>query len=219
MKNLLKNSKGQVSSTLTWFFATVIIFFIMVLFLTASITYSKIKKVSNGYDEISLQKYSLNLRSERVLFSLLNSNINLSHENKKLKDWLISDIYNMEGEKKSELKNKINELILSNTQLNDKNECYSFLAVSGVNPDKIGNVDPRGQAYVSDFIEKSSIHLGNYDTSTIDSRGQAYANIANTRLLNKAVNLVLVRDTTKNIFGVDTGNYEQVIIKFYIGAC
>lgn len=208
--------KAQIGSTLTWFVAFIIIFFVMIIFLSTSVISSGLKKVSAGWDEVILQKYDSSLRSEKVLISILNSNFEFNGEIKKLKDWFYElDLYNLDKDKKNELKEKIKSFIFNNSK---PGECYVFLT-SGADEDSLGNVPSQGQGYVIDFLEKSSIRTSSYEASNIDSRGLAYFESANSKLLKKATKLNLLRNTKKNVFGVEEKNYQRVYIKFYIGEC
>jgi hypothetical protein len=37
--------------------------------------------------------------------------------------------------------------------------------------------------------------------------------------LTKATSIYLIRETTKSVYGVETGNYQRVKINFYSGEC
>jgi len=70
------NKKGQIGTTLTWFVAFLIIFFIMMIFISASFVISSRKKVSYGDDYIGIGEETRGLKAQRSLMNLLNSKIN-----------------------------------------------------------------------------------------------------------------------------------------------
>ena len=222
MKKQLFNKQAQIGQTITWFVGFVLIFFIIILFLSASIVNSGRKKVTTGWDEVKLAKYDSNLRSQKVLFDLLNTNFKLDNEERSLKFWLTQDIYNMGAGKKAELREKIREEVKKSMGSTGNTDCYIFQAYSGYsgkNPEDISkNVDPRGASYVGGFVEKNSIEFGSYDANNIDPRGQRYFGEAQTRLIKKSTSIILVRDTNKNVFGVEE-DFQKVQVKFYIGGC
>lgn len=216
---MISYKRAQIPSTLVWFFATILIFFIMLVFLGAAALDSGSKKVSSGWDEITLEKSTGTLRSQIVLFNLLNYKISIDDKTLSVKDWFIEDIYRMEEGKKAELREKMRQVIKIN--LGEK-ECYFLNVVSGIRDNADKNVDIRGAGMVSEFIEKSSINVGTYDVSTpaySDLRAGKYLTDANNKLGSRTINMTLLRDTRINVFGVDDGSYQQVNIKFYIGPC
>jgi hypothetical protein len=215
------NRRSQIGSTLTWFTATVIIFFIMVLFLTVSILDSGRKKVTSGWDDVKLEEFSGNLESQRVLFNLLESSFEIENVSMKMKDWLTFDLYNMEASKKSLIRENIKLKIFELINANGDKDCYTFQAISGIEKDPkeiLKTTDSRGSGYVSDFIEKSSIEMSSYYNPAVDLRGVRYANAAHEKLLNRATSIFLIRNTNVNVFGVKE-DYQKVLIKFYIGEC
>ncbi|MBS3079324.1 hypothetical protein J4218_04335 [Candidatus Pacearchaeota archaeon] len=220
--NMIFNKKSQVASTLTWFTSTLIIFFIMVLFLSACVFDSQAKKVSSGWDDVKLEGFNGNLRSQRVLSNLLNTNFELDGKNKTLNEWLVLDLYNMDPGTKAVLREKIREEVKKVAEINGGKICYIFQAVSGIEKDLaeiLKETDPRGSGYVASFIEKSSIQFGSYDTDYVDPRGLSFIGEVENKLLNRATSIVLPRDTRVNVFGFDEGYYQKVIVKFYIGEC
>ncbi len=215
------NKKSQIGSTLTWFTATVIIFFIMVLFLTASILVSGVKKVVSGWDDVKLEQFNGNLESQRVLFNLLDSSFQIDNVTMKVKDWLVLDLYNLEESKKSLIRENVKQRVLELVGANGDRDCYAFQAISGLDkdPEELLKVtDARGSGYVSDFISKSSIEMSSYYNPAIDLRGVRYASAAHQKLLARATSIFLIRDTKINVFGVEE-DYQKVKIKFYIGEC
>ena len=85
MKSIFINTKSQVGDALTWFVAFLIIFFIMALFISATIIFSAKKRISAGNDEIILKKYSgANLKNQRVLINFLETPLK-ENKNKNMK--------------------------------------------------------------------------------------------------------------------------------------
>lgn len=74
--------KAQIGSTITWIGAFLIIFFILLLFLSASVVLSKTKKVLGANYKISAETIEQEpLMQSRMLISLLNSPITISYDN------------------------------------------------------------------------------------------------------------------------------------------
>jgi hypothetical protein len=219
---LFGNKRAQIASTLVWFTATIIIFFVMVLFLTSSIVYSGTKKVTVGWDEVKLEKINGTTDSQIFLFYLLNKDIEIEQQKLKLKDWLVMDLYNMENSKKAVLKQYISDDVIKMVKENNLNECYFFQAVSGLEKDPeeiMKGIDPRGAGQFATFIEKNSIQFSTYSGNAVDPRGASYISNAEGKLLRKATSIILIRDTKVNLFGVDTPDNQKVKVKFYMGAC
>src|SRR3989344_3229394 len=80
-KSMVK--KAQIGATLSWFVATLIIFFIIVLFLSASIIFSS-KKIVSGGDKINLEKKANELTSFEVLLGFLDKKIIFDNEKTKM---------------------------------------------------------------------------------------------------------------------------------------
>ncbi|MFA5723625.1 MAG: hypothetical protein WC979_05185 [Candidatus Pacearchaeota archaeon] len=216
------NKKSQIGTTLTWFAGFLVVFFVLGLFLVATTLFSVKKKIVSGSDEIELEKHLSDAKEQRILFSLLNSNINLSDNEVRVKDVLReSDIYNLDELKRLELKEKIENRtkeILAQ-EFGDVG-CYIFEAKYGASdPNQlIKNVDVRGASQVAGFIEKSSLIFSNYDGPNVDVRGASYISSSKSKLLANSVNIILIRNTNKNVFGVE-GDFEKVIVNFYGGKC
>jgi hypothetical protein len=220
------NKKSQ-GTTLTWFIATIIIFFIMVLFLSASVIISGSKAVSSGKDEIGFESSEGNIKSLRGLNQLLNSKIIFNGKEKIIKDILkevnIQDIYSasdVDSEIKLDLRDKIREKIKTMVGNTGKN-CYYFQAIWGYVQDPeevIAKADPRASGAVGAFVQKSSITLSNFDNSINDPRMNIPAAMA-TKLAEKSSDIVIITDYKKNIFGVEEASYQGVYVKFYLGEC
>src|SRR3989338_3109391 len=78
----LNKKKAQIGSTITWIGAFLIIFFILLLFLSASVVVSKTKKVLGANYKLSAETIEQEpLMQSRMLISLLNSPITISYNN------------------------------------------------------------------------------------------------------------------------------------------
>jgi hypothetical protein len=88
-----KNKKGQISSTLTWFVAFLIIFFIMMIFIVA-VTVLAIKDIgiSDIFDDKQAKKGYLKLEDKGDLINnfvcFLNSPLEIKDENMEIKDFI-----------------------------------------------------------------------------------------------------------------------------------
>ncbi|MCX6748322.1 MAG: hypothetical protein NT076_01835 [Candidatus Pacearchaeota archaeon] len=72
---IIKNNKGQVASTFTWFAGFLIIFFIMFLFLIASLGIAAQKKVSGKLGSVEVQGVGGNLIISKEMVSFLNKQV------------------------------------------------------------------------------------------------------------------------------------------------
>jgi hypothetical protein len=197
---------------MTWFVGTIIIFFVMVLFLTASSLGSGKKKISPGWDEITFEKYEGNLKSERVLFNLLNTWIKIDNEEKSLRDWLL-EIGEIDDSKKIILKEAIRNEIKNNLDISLNQECYVFAGFSGTENDlniEINERDFKLKNPLWDAFDKNSIRLGGNFYENNDLMGMKNVESVNDRLLKKSAKIILVKGSlSENI----------ILIKFYIGGC
>lgn len=219
---MIQNKRSQIGTTLTWFTAFIVIFFIIVIFLSAAVYSSGRKKVSTGWDEITLKEYSGNLEMQRSLFDILNSKIEFDGKSGKVKDILRDiDMYalSLDSNKKSELKTKIKkqtENILKDSLVGD---CYAFQAIYGFDSDKKLSVPVYGTgagAY-SSLIEKSTLEFSSFSETLSSYSG--YVNKQKQKLLEQGSEVILLRDTTLNVFGFDEKENQRIKIKFYSGKC
>ena len=100
-KSMVK--KAQIGATLSWFVATLIIFFIIVLFLSASIIFSS-KKIVSGGDKINLEKKANELTSFEVLLGFLDKKIIFDNEKTNIKNILVKGL---DQEKRTNVKEKL----------------------------------------------------------------------------------------------------------------
>lgn len=85
----MENKKSQIGTTLTWFTAFIIIFFIIILFVSASVIIAGQKKIST----IELIKYdSGSLESQRSLTSFLATPIKIDDKEEKIKDLVLESL-------------------------------------------------------------------------------------------------------------------------------
>ena len=217
MKNklMIKNKKSQIGTTLTWFIAFIIIFFIIVIFLSAAIFSSGRKYASTGWDEITLKEYSGNLEMQRTLFNILNSRIEFDGKQARVKDILRDiDVYGLGSDKKNELIQKLKKQ--TEDILKDLDEkCYVFQAVYGIDPEKIAQAS---SSYTISLIEKSTLEFSSFSGNT-DSSTNGYNKKQQEKLIESASEITLLRDTTMNVFGVDEKENQRIRIKFYSGKC
>lgn len=186
------NRKAQIASTLTWFVGFLVIFFVMGLFLTATILFSAKKKIISGSDEIDLEKHLSDAKEQRVLFSVLNSNINFSDDKIKIKDVLKNtDMYNLDAVKKQELKEKI-ENKTKEILINEFGEvvCYVFEAKYD--------------------LDKSIFRIDNLNEFYNPESSKA-------KLSENSVPIVLILNQEINTGGIN--NYNKMVINFYGGKC
>ncbi len=220
MKNklIIKNREAQIGTTLTWFAAFFLIFFIIVLFLSASVLTSERKSVTKGFDTISLQEYTGNLEMQRNLFNIFNIKIEIDGKEARFKDVLVGiEMYSLDTNKKSELITKIKKQTENLLKDSLTADCYIFHAVYGIDPDKITLSDSRGGSYVTGFIEKSTFEFSS--SSDTSSPYSGYVKKQQDKWLQSASQITLVRDTTINVFGVDEKKNQVIKIKFYSGKC
>jgi len=90
---MLKNKSAQIGTTITWFPAFIIIFFIMVLFVGASGILAA-QKVAKAKDSISLSQISDNskLNLEKELDFVLNSQVNGKTIKQEIIEWALNDL-------------------------------------------------------------------------------------------------------------------------------
>lgn len=114
----ITNKKGDIGDTLTWMVALIIICFIMVLFITATIIFSTKKKIISGSDSINIAGNPIDMEDSRTLFLILNQNVFYDSQQILVKDLIFKwQTYD---------KNKITELLKNEIVKNIGNKCYIF---------------------------------------------------------------------------------------------
>lgn len=86
---MMKDRKAQIPSTLTWIIGFLIIFFVMIIFLSSTIVFSGLK----GVDVDEPVKYNLGvLESQRILIGFLNSPVEVGGEPKEMQDLILASL-------------------------------------------------------------------------------------------------------------------------------
>jgi hypothetical protein len=137
------NKKAQIGDTLTWFMAFIIIFFIIILFITASIIISGQKEMpilGIGGNSISVSQNSLeDLELDRNLIKILNTPVEFKGEKIKISE-LIIKWDNSEGVERKNieetLKKGINQILPRYYFTIHRNSPGTFLAFEN-NPEKV----------------------------------------------------------------------------------
>ena len=221
MKSNQMDKRAQIATTFTWFFAFVIIFFIIIIFLSATLVMSKSKSVLYGNDEIVLEGYSGDMRSQEILLNIFENKLNYKGDNLKVKDLILKWRYALDSNEKNSIKetlnNKFNDIL---NQTLEKGECYVFKAEYGLG-DVEGTIKKisgmQGSNSYSDFVQKNTVSFD----SLVKNSGSysAYAEKIRQNSFDKAVTIILLDENTKNQFLAEMNKKEQVKIKFYIGEC
>lgn len=121
-----KNRKSQIAITLNWFFSFLLIFFIMIMFLTAAISISGTKKYVYGWDEITLEKYAGIIKNQRMLLAIFESTVNYNDKDYKIKDMIVKNfLVNDNSDIRTKIKEEVESIIKNN--FGDKN-CYILYA-------------------------------------------------------------------------------------------
>jgi len=166
-KEIFKNKKSQIYATLTWFVAFIIIFFIILLFISASIIIAGKREVPiTGVwgDSIGVVKYGFeNLEAQRSLIEVLNNKIN--YDNQQIKISQLIKKWTLLGDK--EVKLKIGQEVKQILENNLKEEsCYFFHAEYGLeefkkNIEEASKRDSRAGMYSEVVINQKTIELTN----------------------------------------------------------
>ena len=201
---LITNKKAETIGT-TWdmILGFFVIMFLLVIFLTVSFFIAE-KKIWSGGTDVSLNNYEDNIQSQSMLFSLMNSPVYFKDKQGKVKDILTgNELDYLDENAKIELKDLIRNQTLRLIG-NGTNKCYIFQAIYGIND--------------SNFIEKNTLAFSSA-LDNVDVRGASYVNSQVNKWLDKSANIILVRNITTNLSGVDTGEKQKIYIKFYNGEC
>ncbi len=159
------NKKAQVGTTLTWFVAFLIVFFVMILFLAATLLISTRKKIDVGVSEYNSEKFE----SQRVLMNILQNKIIFNGEELMIKELVESWGNDKTDNKKEKIKEEIGKIV---GEFKDEDSCYVFYAVLGSIEDFKKNIeetskkDPRAGMYSSEVIEKGTIEVTNLQSFT-----------------------------------------------------
>jgi len=221
IKKIGKRIRGKkaetVGTTLDMVLGFFVILFLLTIFLIISFLIAE-KKIWFGNTN-SLVNYEDNLNSQSVLFTLMNSQINYKDKSGKIKDILSGiELNNLDDDSRYQLRESIKNQVL-NLTINTTNKCYIFQAVYGINDtQKTSNIDVRGAKYAGNYINKNTITF-NSAPGNSEIRGVNYVNTQVNKWLDKGASIILVRNITTNIIGIDTGEKQKIYIKFYSGDC
>ncbi len=162
-KILLKSRKAQVGRTLTWIFAFILIFFIMLLFTSATAFLSGKKFLSREWNIISLDEGQdvESLDSQKILMRILNTPVD---EEKTIKDL----IFEWQLSKDESVKEKIEEEVRSILESDEDISYYFFMVTSDLDkPTKdyiwIGKGDldsPKEVFELNLFLNGQKINVG-----------------------------------------------------------
>jgi hypothetical protein len=158
-KEIFKNKKSQIYATLTWFVAFIIIFFIILLFISASIIIAGKREVPI----ITVGGDSTGLEAQRSLIEVLNNKIN--YDNQQIKISQLIKKWTLLGDK--EVKLKIGQEVKQILENNLKEEsCYFFHAEYGLeefkkNIEEASKRDSRAGMYSEVVINQKTIELTN----------------------------------------------------------
>jgi len=131
----LNKKKAQIGSTITWIGAFLIIFFILLLFLSASVVVSKTKKVLGANYKLSAETIGQEpLMQSRMLISLLNSPITISYNNAEKETTIKNSLRLLSFSEINSggIKGQIEKNLLDLTRYS-KPECYLFKIESADN--------------------------------------------------------------------------------------
>jgi hypothetical protein len=171
---MAKNKKAVIGETFSWFAAFLIIFFIMMVFLSASIVFSASKKVVSGTDNIQLNKNSADLKNQEILLDFLDKSIVFYDGKSKIKELLIRE-FSSDSEQKKKIKEKIKEELdkLSKEYYGEK-ACYLLnLDLEGDSFDVCSfscNEDIRFEEYVNRY--KGDLLAKSIDLNLFSEKGK-----------------------------------------------
>lgn len=182
------NRKAQIGTTLTWLVGFIIIFFVIILFLSVTLIMSTTRSVSGNKEEIRLETYkSGDFEIQKIFLTLLNKKTEFNGQQIEIKEI----IKNADLSKKAEIESLLNKEISGD--LAGVGKCnYILIAEYGINSDEIyRNVQGmRGSQYVSDYVEKNTIK-----TSSIS--GSGYVDKYNEDLLAKGIVMTFFSNNQK----------------------
>src|SRR3989338_5079538 len=129
----LNRKKAQIGATITWIAAFLIIFFIILLFLAASLVISKAKKVSSADYKLSAETIEEEpLAQSGMLVSLLNSRIEIGDAAKRemtIKEAL--EYLSFDDVMKEGIKTQIKDALTESIRIS-KPQCYMLEISSGM---------------------------------------------------------------------------------------
>lgn len=189
MRKMNYNKKAEIGVTLTWFSAFIIIFFIMVIFLSATILISANKKASFGSDVINIKEKNNVFENQKILLDFLEKEIIFDNGKPKIKNVIIKGFSNSDERTKTRDKLK-EEMDKISKEIYGEKACY-VLDVK----------------YPEKSLEVSEKNFDVCSFTCADERFSDYVNKYKMTLLNKAFLFNLYSE--KGIIGIN----------FYIGEC
>ncbi|GEM_PF-5177267 len=195
------SKKGQIPPTLTWIVAFLIIFFIMLLFISSTAILAAQRTI-----KIDTSKYdSYKSRSTRTLISILDTPT--SDEKTTVKE-LIRQWEASQGEERENLKQEAINTI-TRWKISEEKECYIFSARNEVSQgSQKTSSEPIGYETVQAAPDaRNSIEIHNIVPGKVNKITNGNINYIRNSLLQKAVDIYLI-----------SGD-ERIKISFYVGAC
>ena len=207
-----KNKKASIGTTLTWIAAFLIIFFIMTLFLVATMF------ISGGKDvDVSAQTYASNLKSQRVLFNLLDSRVSYENKEMTIKELIEKwpEIFEND-DSNEEIKNKIQEeieKIIEDSLVDD--DGYYFYS-------ELGIAEREWNQKLEEYYKKtsSSTMTAGAKASIIPTKNMLKGTLEFHKFDGKCPfegekDIMLVK--ASNIYLFSEG--EKINLKLYVGKC
>ncbi len=203
MVRKLRSKKGQVPSALTWIVAFLIIFFIMFLFVSASLIIigkRKIPIVEGGKSKIGIEKARRNLIESEILFALLETKIYGIKLRERILEW--NKIQPISSEERENTRKKIENEVSDILFLYEN--CKYIFDVDAV-PENLRNmpVDPRGAGPYYRAISYYKLRKTNIQPVTSDPRGMQYFTSYFNALLNQASK-------------INIGKENPIWVRFYL---
>lgn len=128
--NKPKNKRAEIGETLTWMTGFLLIFFVIIIFISGTLILAATKSVSGDKEEIRLGEYnSKSIEIQRILFSILNSEVSFNEKQIKIKELIQeADLNN---------KNEIGNLLKKETEeiLGNLGECDYAMVINYISDD------------------------------------------------------------------------------------
>jgi len=122
----MENKRAQVGETLTWITSFLIIFFIMVLFISATVIISSQKRASE--DVIKIKESASSLQTQRLLLNIFDSELGEESLRQLIVEWAVS------GERGEIIKTEVKKILDEQV---DEDDCYVFYVKDLINNKKI----------------------------------------------------------------------------------
>ncbi|MBD3252682.1 hypothetical protein GF386_03055 [Candidatus Pacearchaeota archaeon] len=202
----MKNKKSQIGQTVTWFVAFIIIFFLMIIFLMATLVISGKKSLLEDDVHVDIRD-SKKLEMQRILFYVLDEKISHENENLSIKELVVRGL-ELDKTGKADLENKLkNEFDFALGSYVDKGALYVVVIEYD-----LGNVEEiqerisgmRGSKYSTKYFEDNTISFDSVESPSVnDPRLSGYVEKFNKERLERGIVVNLFSDE------------KRVKIKFY----